>query len=269
MQRIPQKEVWLAFGMGKLFRYYPIHEIARSLGPQKSLALPVFHAFTGCDTVSFFAGKSKKSAWDTWNVFPEVTSAFLEITNAPSELSEECKRNIEMFVVLLYDRGSQLKSVDEARKQLFCTRSRSLGRIPPTSAALKQHILRASYQGGRVWSQVHLALQELPSPAEWGWEWSMEPCVDNVATSPAKLLRADPLFLQKGLQRVVQVFKSKPSVYSSVCLWWRLLPPGKGQYWACIQAMSVTFCDKHIVLNASKNTFNRLIREHKSTEDLR
>ena len=170
MQRIPQKEIWLAFGMGKLFRYYPIHEIARSLGPKKSLALPVFHAFTGCDTVSFFAGKGKKSAWETWSVFPEVTSAFLEITNAPSELSKECTRNIETFVVLLYDRGSELRSVDEARQQLFCTRSRSLDRIPPTSAALKQHILRASYQGGHVWSQVYLALPELPSPAEWGWE---------------------------------------------------------------------------------------------------
>ena len=29
MQRIPQKEVWLAFGMGKQFGYYPIHDIAR------------------------------------------------------------------------------------------------------------------------------------------------------------------------------------------------------------------------------------------------
>ena len=152
MPRIPQKEVWLAFGMENLFRYYAIHEIARSLGPQKSLALPVLHAFTGCDTVSFFAGKSKKSARDTWNVFPEVTSAILEITYAPSELSEECTRNIETFVVLLYDRGSELKSVDKAR-QLFCTRSRSLDRIPLTTAALKQHILRASYQGCHVWSQ--------------------------------------------------------------------------------------------------------------------
>lgn len=48
MQRIPRKELWLAFGTGKLFRYYPIHEMACSLGPQKSQALPVFHAFTGC-----------------------------------------------------------------------------------------------------------------------------------------------------------------------------------------------------------------------------
>ena len=91
--------------------------------------------------MSFFSGKSKKSAWDAWNVFPEVTRAFVEITSAPSELSDECTETIETFVVLLYDRGSKLKSVDRARQQLFCTRSRSLDRIPPTSAALKQHIL--------------------------------------------------------------------------------------------------------------------------------
>jgi len=114
--------------------------------------------------------KVKKSAWDTWGVFPDVTNAFLEIANAPSELSDDCVRNIERFVVLLYDKRSELKSVDEARQQLFCKRSRSLDRIPPTSAALKQHTLRASYQGGHVWSQVHLALPELSSPAEWGWE---------------------------------------------------------------------------------------------------
>ena len=56
MQRIPDKELWLAFGTGKQFRYLPIHDIVRSLGPERSLALPVFHALTGCDTVSFFGG---------------------------------------------------------------------------------------------------------------------------------------------------------------------------------------------------------------------
>lgn len=64
--------------------------------------------------MSFFAGKSKKSALDNWNVFSEVTRAFLEIAAAQSEFSEECTKIIETFVVLLYDRGSQLKSVDNA-----------------------------------------------------------------------------------------------------------------------------------------------------------
>ena len=63
-------------------------------------------------------------AWDTWNVFPEVTRSFLEIASAPSHLSDDCMNSIERFVVLMYDRGSQLSPVDEARQQLFCQRSR-------------------------------------------------------------------------------------------------------------------------------------------------
>ena len=51
-------------GTGKHFRYVPVHEIARSLGPDKSQTLPIFHDYTGCDTVSSFHTKSKKSAWD-------------------------------------------------------------------------------------------------------------------------------------------------------------------------------------------------------------
>ena len=50
-------------------------------GPRKSLVLPMLHVLTGCDTASSFAGKSKKCAWDTWSVFPEVSSLFLEIVD--------------------------------------------------------------------------------------------------------------------------------------------------------------------------------------------
>ena len=47
-------ELWIAFGAGKSFRFLACHEIARVLGPDRCIALPIFHAFTGCDTVSFF-----------------------------------------------------------------------------------------------------------------------------------------------------------------------------------------------------------------------
>ena len=56
-------ELWLAFGTGKSFRYLAAHEISATLGPEKARALPVFHALTGCDTVSSFAGHGKKTAW--------------------------------------------------------------------------------------------------------------------------------------------------------------------------------------------------------------
>ena len=40
------QELWVAFGTGKKFRYIPAHEIAFSLGPDKSQAPPVFQAYT-------------------------------------------------------------------------------------------------------------------------------------------------------------------------------------------------------------------------------
>ena len=47
-------DLWVAFGTGSNFRYIAAHEIATKLGQVVSKALPVFHAFTGCDTVSSF-----------------------------------------------------------------------------------------------------------------------------------------------------------------------------------------------------------------------
>ena len=48
-------ELWLAFGTGKSFRYLAAHQIPACLRPEMSCALPMFHALTGCDTVSSFA----------------------------------------------------------------------------------------------------------------------------------------------------------------------------------------------------------------------
>ncbi|GFO04549.1 hypothetical protein PoB_003105400 [Plakobranchus ocellatus] len=45
-------EIWVAFGTGKHLRYIPAHDIAKELGYEKARALPMYHAFTGCDTVS-------------------------------------------------------------------------------------------------------------------------------------------------------------------------------------------------------------------------
>ena len=53
-------DVWDAFGMGRNYRYYGINSISANLGPEKSVALPVFHAISGCDMTSAFRGKGKK-----------------------------------------------------------------------------------------------------------------------------------------------------------------------------------------------------------------
>ena len=56
-------QIWVFFGTGTSSKYICIDSIITKIGSRWSKALPVFHAITGCDTVSAFAGKGTKSAW--------------------------------------------------------------------------------------------------------------------------------------------------------------------------------------------------------------
>ncbi|KAJ8375321.1 hypothetical protein SKAU_G00059010 [Synaphobranchus kaupii] len=75
-----------------------------------------------------------------------VTEAFNELLQMQADVSELSKSLLERFVVLMYDRTSETTEVNEARKQLFTQKSRALDNMPPTKAALEQHIKRATYQ---------------------------------------------------------------------------------------------------------------------------
>ncbi|KAL9954824.1 hypothetical protein ACROYT_G042404 [Oculina patagonica] len=164
-----QLQLWVAFGSGTHLRFIAAHEISRKLGPQVSKALPVFHAFIGCDTVSCFGGRGKKTALEAWKSYPDVTSAFLALAHCPTEISDRCIEHLERFVVLLYDRTSSKTAVNDARKQLFTQKGRTLDAIPPTRAALVEHTKRAAYQAGYCWGQALFPSPVLPSPQEWGW----------------------------------------------------------------------------------------------------
>ena len=136
----------MAFGTGGHFRFIPIHEVAAAVVPRKSANLLLFHALTGCDTVSSFAGIGKKTALAAWNVYPEVTEAFEELMHMSYPINDRTLEVIERFVVLMYSGTSDLSRVNDARKQLFAQKFRSLENIPPTQAALEQHLNRARYQ---------------------------------------------------------------------------------------------------------------------------
>ena len=99
-------ELWVAFATGKSFRYLLAHEIALSLGPRKSNALLFLHAFSGCDTVSSFAGRGKKTAWEIWKIYDEVSPAFYTLASNPDlkSISDQLEV-LERFVVLMYDRN--------------------------------------------------------------------------------------------------------------------------------------------------------------------
>ena len=74
--------------------------------------LSFFHSLTGCDTVSFFSGRSKRTAWNMWKVFDDVTAAFCGLATIPhKKCIEEWLPLVERFIVLLYDRTSSLETV--------------------------------------------------------------------------------------------------------------------------------------------------------------
>ena len=100
-------ERWVAFGVGTNYQYIAVHEIVATMTPTKCLNFPVLHAFTGCDTVSSFASRGKKTAWETWNSFSEVNGAFKELQYMPSETSNESMELLERFMALMYNRTSE------------------------------------------------------------------------------------------------------------------------------------------------------------------
>ena len=164
-------DLWIAFGVGKNFKFYSVNSICATIGEPRSQALPVFHALTGCDTTSAFRGKGKKLAWQAWQVYEDVTETFRYLASHPFEyLSTDSAhfQKIERFTVILYDKTSPLSSVNEARKDLFCHKSRSIDRIPPTQNVLLQHSQRAVYQAG-IWTTSTQVQQMIPSPQEFAW----------------------------------------------------------------------------------------------------
>jgi len=61
----------------------------------------------------------------------------------------------------------EVNTCDEARVTLFCM-GRGQETLPPTSDAVKFHIMRSHYQAS-IWNQAHVAYPELPTVTDMGW----------------------------------------------------------------------------------------------------
>lgn len=156
--------------MRLMYSYDDIFNLCTTfIGPEKSFVLPTFHAVTGCDTVSSFGGKGKKTAFDVWQAYPMATTGFHAL--ASGNISDGMD-HLQAYVVAMYDRTGSAKTVNECRRKLFTRKSRQLEAIRPTLDALEQHSKRAAFQGGYVWGQCLEALQSLPDPSLWGWRRS-------------------------------------------------------------------------------------------------
>ena len=142
-QQLGLSELWIGFGSGKNYRDIPVYSIHAQLGPSKSLAVPLFHAFTGCNATYQLLGCGKKTAWTAWNSIPALTDTMITLTEAPESFTREYvhMQCIERFVVLMYSKTSA--TVNDTRHHLFSNGSRSINSILPTQAALFEHVKRS------------------------------------------------------------------------------------------------------------------------------
>jgi hypothetical protein len=131
----PSLDLWVAFGMGRNFSFIRINDVCTGLGEERSRSLPVFHALSGCDTTSSFYGKGKKSAWQAWQLYPDITPTFQFLGCNPFHnlsVDSDYFKRIERFTIILYDKSSPETSINKARLELFCKNNRAVDKLPPT-----------------------------------------------------------------------------------------------------------------------------------------
>ena len=112
----------------------------------------------------FFANRGKKTAWNIWKTFDNLTEAFHSVIVDPDTITEEVLSIIEHFTVLLYNRTSLLSSVDAGQMELFVKKGRGMEDMPPTKDALMLHFKRSVFRvhiAGALPSNLH---QSFPLP---------------------------------------------------------------------------------------------------------
>ncbi|KAG1656012.1 hypothetical protein GQR58_024202 [Nymphon striatum] len=110
------KQLRLKAGTYKKPKYIPVHEVQNvlSFDDQVFETILPFHAITGCDTVSYLFGHSKKAAWEVF-----LTDNTLLSCLGIGELTPRVLKDAETFICKVYS-VHRITSCDKARVTLFC-----------------------------------------------------------------------------------------------------------------------------------------------------
>lgn len=141
-----------------------------------------FHSFTGCDTVSAFAGRGKIKPLKVMLTDPKYVQAFADLGG---DITETTLKTIKSYVSHMY--GWKEIDVNEVRYRMYC---RSGGKIaceqlPPCTDVLELHIMRANYQA-RIWRETLVPHQHDVDPVENGW------VLDDDGALAIKWMRCNP-----------------------------------------------------------------------------
>ncbi|KAL8621266.1 hypothetical protein ACOMHN_008091 [Nucella lapillus] len=155
--------VWMQTGTPRKKHFVHVHQI--NITDQQRESLLAFHAITGSDSTSQFAGIGKKSAWNVFLDNPHLLQR-LGMEDFPDE---EVLMDAESFVCKLYNPNTQHTSTQPLRCDLFHSVKKTLENFPPTQDALNLHIKRSHYQA-LVWRRALETKPHLPTVVNSGWK---------------------------------------------------------------------------------------------------
>ena len=113
------------------------------------------------------------------NVDRDIISALMKLTEK-GDLTQQVKDALANLVCLLYcPRGIHITSIPDLRWDLFCKHLTEISKLPPTVAALEEHIERVRVQI-RVWCQATMMSQHLFDSHNHGYYHEGSTCTKGI-----------------------------------------------------------------------------------------
>ena len=103
--------------------------------------------------MSAFVGKGKKTVWQAWNIFENTTEVCRCFSSLCGNLPENEIGVFEEFLAIMYGRSTSTNKVNEAHLDSFARKQRPYNGIPPSKAALIEHIKHDIHRGNRYASR--------------------------------------------------------------------------------------------------------------------
>ncbi|KAK2701984.1 hypothetical protein QYM36_019373 [Artemia franciscana] len=146
---------------------FPIHQVVKKIPVPVTNTITFLHCFTGCDTVSFFYSKGKKTFF--------TAALKLVVSGLPS-------KHFRKIVIVAYGKQyEKFSSLDDLRVHLFHKKS-SLKCLPPKENTFKYHVKRAAFQLSLM-LQASEARPYIHNPLHFGWAYSHADGVVPITTT--------------------------------------------------------------------------------------
>ena len=169
------EELLVKAGVGDSTRYIPIHILSKRIGRSLCQVLPAVHTLTGCDYTSKVGTKHAALIAN-----PEMyLKDFVVATGNLDTVIDK----VEAYLTQVLKKGTTMKTMNQLRSHRYHHAKRScLDDLPPTSHAIRLHILRAYFATKEMVSL--LSSCEPSDPRQFGFEFIDDLLVPSRGNNP-------------------------------------------------------------------------------------